>query len=104
MYITSCENYLFCSDSDDVTFPESLNDYGLTEELLASTFKQVQKGKKTLSWCLKGIPNVGFYCVLHPFLKKWPLTKSTTMVAVGNYYIAIDHNLQVKGSSPYNTY
>ena len=94
----------FYSDPDSVTYPESLTDYGLTEELLTLTFKQVQRRKRTLSWYLKGTPNVGFYCALHSFLKKWPISKSTTKVAIGNYYIAIDRNLQAKGSSPYNTF
>ena len=81
-----------------------MNDYGLTEKLLSVTFKEVQTGKRTLSWSLKGTPNVGFYCILHPYLKRWLLSKSTTKVAIEKYYIAIDKNLQAKGSNPYNTY
>ena len=89
----------------EVTFPKDLSDYGLTEELLSTTFKQVQSGRaRSLSWYLKVTPTVGFYRHLHPYLKKWPLSRATTKVAIGKYYTAIDANLQTKGSHPYNTY
>ena len=39
--------------------------------------------------------------ILH---KKWPLTRSTTKMVIGQFYIAIDMNLQAKGSRPDNTY
>ena len=92
-------------DSEEVTFPKDLSDYGLTEELLSTTFKQVQSGRaRSLSWYLKVTPTVGFYRHLHPYLKKWPLSRATTKVAIGKYYTAIDANLQTKGSHPYNTY
>ena len=53
---------------------------------------------------MKVTPTVGFYRHLHPYLKKWPLSRATTKVAVGKYYTAIDANLRTKGSHPYNTY
>ena len=91
-------------DSEEVTFPKDLSDYGLTEELLSTIFKQVQSGRaRSLTWYLKGTPIVGFYRHLHPYFKKWPLSR-TTKVAIGKYYTAIDANLQTKGSHPYNTY
>ena len=71
---------------------------------MESTFIQVQNGKKPFRWCLKGIPEVGFYQELHPFLKKWSITRGTTKQTIGNFYIAIDHNLKEKGSRADNVY
>ena len=72
--------------------------------MLKSTFLQVQSGKQPLQWSLKGIPEVGFHQVLHPFLKRWPITHGKTKQAIGSFYIAIDHNLKEKGSRADNVY
>ena len=68
-----CYNVRMCVTSfldSCVTFPEEFYSYGLNEKLLASVFHQVESGKEPIQWCLHGIPNVGFYQKLHPFLKK----------------------------------
>ena len=80
------------SDSH-VTFPEELYDYGLDEEVLTSVFDQVQSGKESLQWSLKGVPNVGFY------LQKWSITRGATKVAIGKFYVAIDKNLKEEKKS-----
>lgn len=85
-------------------FPKELHCYGLDEELLAAVFAQVSSGKKHLHWCLQGVPNVGFYQKLHPFLKKWHITCQSTKVAIGKFYIAIDKHLRERGSRPDNVY
>lgn len=90
---------------DQITFPDELHDYGLNERLLVKVFNHVQTQKNgSLSWCLRGVPNVGFYQQLHRFMKKWPLSHSSTKVAIGRFYIAIDKNLQAKGYRPDNAY
>ena len=76
----------------------------MNEELLASVFHQVESGKTTLKWCLKGVPNILFYQKLHTFLKKWPVTCQSTKVAIGKFYIAIDKNVRERGSRPDNVY
>ena len=78
--------------------------YGLNEEILASVFHQVQSGKEPLKWCLKGIPEIGFYQALHPFLKKWSVTHGTTKVAIGRLYVSIDNNLKENESRADNVY
>ena len=85
-------------------FPEELSLYGLTEELLASTFSQVLNNEKSLSWKLSSTPTVGFYHALHRYLKRWPTTSRTTKIAIGKFYIAIDPNLKAKGGRPDNIY
>ena len=77
-----------------IEFPEELHDYGLEEMLLQTVFEQVQSGKSNLKWCLHGVPNSYFYQKLHGFLKKWPVTRNTTKVSIGKFYLAIDKNLQ----------
>ena len=72
--------------------------------MLKTVFQQVQSGKRPLKWYLHGIPPKAFYKELHGFLKKWPLTQSTTKVAIGNFYLAIDKNLHEKGGRPDNIY
>ena len=56
------------------------------------------------SWSLRGIPCVEFYRKLHEFLKKWEKTHTSTKTSIGRFYIAIDRQLQERGSSPSNTY
>ena len=80
-------------------FPKELHLYGLTEELLTSTFSHVLAEKGTLPWQVKGVPNVGFYRAIHPYLKK-----RHPKVKIGKFYISIDHNLKEKGSRPDNVY
>lgn len=57
-------------------------------------------------WSLNEIPTVGFYRELHRFLKKWPISRSATKTAIGNFYISIDPELQKKStfSRPDNIY
>ena len=45
-----------------------------------------------------------FYQQLHRYMKKWPLSSSSTKTAIGKFYIAIDKNLQDKGYRPDNAY
>ena len=90
------------SDSH-VTFLEELYDYGL-DEVITSVFHQVQSGKESLQWSLKGVPNVDFYQKLHPFLQKWSITHGATKVAIGKFYVAIDKNLKEKRSRVDNVY
>ena len=71
---------------------------------MASTFHRVQDGKEYLRWSLKGIPEIGFYQELHPFLKKWSVTCGTTKQAIGKFYIAIDQNLKDRGMRADNVY
>ena len=71
---------------------------------MASTFHRVQDGKEYLRWSLKGIPEIGFYQELHPFLKKWSVTCGTTKQAIGKFYIAKDQNLKDRGMRADNVY
>ena len=73
----------------------------LTEELLTSTFHHVLAEKRSLPWQVKGVPSVGFYRAIHPYLKRQP---QVTKVAIGKFYIAIDSNFKEKGSRPDNVY
>ena len=84
-------------------FPQELVSYGLSEELLQTTFRQVSAGEPA-SWQLMSIPNVGFYQSLHHFLKRWPLTRRASKRAVAEFYIAIDPKLSAKGSRPDSIY
>ena len=81
-----------------------LHHYGLSEDILASTFHRVQDGKEHLQWTLKGIPEIGFYQELHQFLKRWSVTRGKTKQAVGKFYIAIDQNLKNRGTRADNVY
>ena len=64
----------------------------------------MESNKESLSWHLRGIPCVGFYKDLHPYLKKWPRSLSAAKSMIGRFYIAIDKSLQVKGCRPDNAY
>lgn len=86
------------------TFPEELIVYGLDKKLLASVYYQVQNGEKILKWHIPGVPNVGFYKQLHPFFKKWSITRGSTKVAIGQFYMAIDKNLAEKRCRADNAY
>ena len=77
---------------------------GLSEDILASIFQRVQGGDEHLRWSSKGIPEIGFYQELHPFLKKWSVTHGTTKQAIGRFYIAIDQNLKDRGMRADNVY
>ena len=77
--------------------------YGLSEDLLATVFDQFENDE-TLSWSLRGIPDHGFYQDLHPFLKKWPRTQSSTKSSIGKFYSTIDMNLNTKSYRPDNAY
>ena len=81
-----------------------LHHYGLSEDILASTFHRVQDGKEHLQWTLKCIPEIGFYQELHQFLKRWSVTRGETKQAIGKFYIAIDQNLKNRGTRADNVY
>lgn len=85
-------------------FPTKLHGYGLSEELLSSIVYQVLTEKHPLKWSLKGIPDIGLYQQLHPFLKKWSVTRDLTKISIGRFYIAIDSNLKRKGMRADNVY
>ena len=86
-----------------VPFPEELSSrYGLTIEVLSNAFGC---GEDVIApWCVRGIPAVGFYRMLHRFLKKWTVTQTSTKTSIGKFYLGIDERLQERRSSPYNTY
>ena len=82
-YITNC----ILIFSGAVPFPEELQKYGLSEETLEVFFKQVLT-ESIPSWTLRGmIPNVKFYQTLHSFLKKWPVTRTASKMAIGKLLI-----------------
>lgn len=85
-------------------FPKKLHEYGLNEELLALLFNQFLNEKSPLKWHLNGIPNIGFYQELHPFLKKWSVTHDLTKITIGRFYIAIDSNLKKRCIRADNVY
>ena len=89
---------------ESLGFPQDLVGYGLSEEFLAELFGQVQNEEKPLSWCLKGIPNIDFYKALHPFLKKWHITRSVSKAAIGKFYLSIDKNLHESTDRTDNAY
>ena len=90
---------------DRVPFPDELYYYGLNEKLLAKVFHYVQAQKKgSLPWSVRGVPSMLFYQQLHRYMKKWPLSSSSTKTAIGKFYISIDKNLQDKGYRPDNAY
>ena len=89
--------------ADSCVFPKKLQGYGLSEKLLEMTFEQFLK-EKPLKWCLKGIPDIGFYQELHPFLKKWSRTCDLTKIIIGRFYIAIDFNYKQKSIRADNVY
>ena len=77
------------------------SNYGLTIEILSAVFK----GEAAISsWSLHGIPKTEFYRKLHCFLKKWPVSRCLTKTFIGGFYLAIDNQLQERGSTPFNTY
>lgn len=76
-----------------LNFPQELIGYGLNEDLLAKLFGQVQNEETSLSWYLKSVPNNDFYQTLHPFLKKWHVTRNVTKVAIGKFYLSIDKSI-----------
>ena len=87
-----------------ITFASKVHDYGLSEAVLVSTFHRVHDGKQPLHWCLKGIPEVGFYQEIHFFFKKWSVTRGTMKQAIGKFYIAIDQNFKDKGTRADSVY
>lgn len=89
--------------SIELSFPEELLSYGLSEEVLKATFYQVCDGLP-VSWKLTSIPTVGFYQELHCFLKHWPLTSKVSKHEIALFYMAIDAKLKAKGSRPDNIY
>jgi len=74
--------------------------YGLTIGVLNSVFGEGD----AVQWSVHGIPEVGFYRMLHHFLKKWTVTHTSTKTSIGKFYLAIDKQLQERRSNPWNTY
>ncbi|XP_019864443.1 PREDICTED: uncharacterized protein LOC109593780 [Amphimedon queenslandica] len=87
----------------NVAFPSGLVSYGLSEDLLGTVFDQFEN-HEPLSLSLRGIPVHGFYQNLHPFLKKWPGTQSSTKSSIGKFYSTIDINLNTKSYRPDTAY
>ena len=102
--MTICMQILCPLVDSHITFPSVLYQYGLSEDILTSTFRRVLDGKEHPCWSLKGIPEIRFYQELHPFLKKWPVTCGTTKQAIGRFYIAVDQNLKDRGMRADNVY
>ena len=65
IYIHILYFILFLYTGVEVPFPSGLTGYGLNEEILSSIFQDDWDGP--LQSSLKGIPNVEFYQLLHPF-------------------------------------
>ena len=91
------------------TFPSELQKYGLTESILTKALLQCSQAKQLpvdVDWCLKETLSVGFYRELHTFLRKWPISRAMTKVALGRFYISIDSQLYCKGTCgrPDNVY
>ena len=59
-----------------------------------------------VKWLLRETPTVGFYRERHNFLRKWPVSRSITKVAIGRFYICIDPQLYHKSmcGRPDNVY
>ena len=93
---------LFLYTGVEVPFPSGLTGYGLNEEILSSIFQDDWDGP--LQWSLKDIPNIEFYQLLHPFLKKWPLSHNASKSDIGRFYMAIDRNLRLKDCRADNIY
>ena len=83
-------------DTDKTPFPTQLTEMGLDEKTL-----QVSLALQG-DWCFKDDPTVGFYRCLHKYLVKCPKSRSMSKRGVGMFYMAIDHNLKLKGSRPDN--
>ena len=57
---------IFNTEADE-SYPNILTAYGLTEELLVSSLREIQAGNGTV-WSLSGrIPTIGFYRALRFF-------------------------------------
>ena len=84
-------------------FPNGLLSFGLNEALLTEVFDQVENDKSP-SWCLREVPDYGFYQDMHHFLKKWPRTHKSSKTLIGKFYSTIDINLKSKQLRPDNAY
>ena len=89
-----------------VDFPQDLVAYGLSERTLTQIYEEVVGGKKSPSdsRCLNVTPNVDFYQALHPYLKKWHITRKATKTTIGKLYLALDKCLVEKTDRPDNAY
>lgn len=81
----------------------------MTECILTTALSQCSQAGNLpvdVEWMLKDTPTVGFYRELHTFLRKWPVSRSLTKVAIGRLYVCIDPQLYRKGmcSRPNNVY
>jgi hypothetical protein len=91
------------------SFPSELQKHGVTETILTKALLQCSQAKilpVDVDWTLKETPTVGFYRELHIFLKKWPVSRALTKVALGRFYVSIDPQLYSKGmcGRPDNVY
>ena len=106
-WLTIASLQYLCTFADPVPLPEDLFVYyGLTTELLCEAFQCAQVGLNQVNptWCLLGIPNVGFYRKLHLFLQKWDKTQSATKTSIGKLYLYIDRQLQQEKDNPMSAY
>ena len=65
---------------------------------------QVHFNQVNAALCLPGIPNVGFYRMLHLFLQKWDKTQLVTKTSIGKLYLSIDRQLQQEKDDPTGAY
>lgn len=86
-------------------FPEYLEKYGLSSDLLADAFYQAQDPSAAyICWSLTKPPTAEFYKHLHPYLLQWPVTKDNTKTSFGRFYNAVDPFLRKKSLRPDNAF
>lgn len=83
---------MFSFDEGSIVFQEELKDCGLTEDVLQKVYQQMCAGSKDLCWRVEQPVSVGFYQELYKYLRKWPLSKSSTKTAIGRFFLSIDPN------------
>ena len=91
-----------CAGAVRSQFPEYLEKYGLSSDLLADAFYQAQDPSAAYI-CTKP-PTAEFYKHLHPYLLQWPVTKDNTKTSFGRFYNAVDPFLRKKSLRPDNVF
>ena len=88
------------------TFPDELQQYGVTESLLQRAFLQCTEEQTESCWTLDKPVTIGFYRELHKYLRRWPPSRSATKTTMGRFYLLIDSNFQTRriSSRPDNIY
>lgn len=87
-------------------FPTSVQEYGITEDLLQKAFLHCLEGQNDLDWTLRKPVTIGFYRDLHSYLRHWPPAQSATKTTVGKFYLLVDMNFKTGRMSarPDNVY